>query len=53
MKTIAEASLACTDPECEGGIIPGRPRVAHDGTVHYDDRPCPTCKGNDDQDIPF
>ena len=48
-----EASLACTDPECDGGVIPGRPRVAHDGTVDYDDRPCPTCGGDDDQDIPF
>lgn len=49
-----EASLApCTDPECEGGVIPGRPRISHDGTVDYDDRPCPTCGGDDDQDIPF
>ena len=49
-----ESSLApCTDPECDGGVIPGRPRVAHDGTVDYDDRPCPTCGKSDDQDIPF
>lgn len=47
-----EASL-CTDPECEGGVIPGRPRVAHDGTVDYDDRPCPMCGGDDDIEIPF
>ena len=56
MKTIIaafEASLACTDPECEGGVIPGRPRIAHDGTVDYDDRPCPMCGGDDDTEIPF
>ena len=49
-----EASLACTDPECENGVIPGRPRIAHDGSVDYDDRPCPTCGGDDaDIEIPF
>ena len=49
-----EASLTpCTDPECDGGVIPGRPRVAHDGTVNFDDRPCPMCGGDDDIEIPF
>lgn len=47
-----EASL-CTDPECENGVIPGRPRIAHDGSVDYDDRSCPMCGGDDDTEIPF
>ena len=53
MKTLNELSAELySDPECDGGIIPGRPRVAHDGTVDFDDRPCP-CGKSDDIEIPF
>lgn len=43
----------CPDPECDGGVILGRPHVAIDGTVDYDDRPCPLCGKDDDIEIPF
>lgn len=43
----------CPDPDCVDGTIPGQIYLAWDGSVQWDDKPCPICKKNNNIDIPF